>query len=881
MPDLPTGTVTFLFTDIEGSTRLLQHLGDRYPAVLEEHHHLLRAAFRQSGGHEMSMEGDSFSIVFPRASDAVAAAVAAQRALAAHPWPAGAPVRVRMGLHTGEPTLTASGYVGLDVHRAARISAAGHGGQVLLSKATRELVGQELPEGVSLWELGSYRLKDLPQPEMLYQLIIAGLPADFPPLKALDSRPHNLLVPPTPPIGREREVSGLRELLQEGGRLVTLTGPGGTGKTRLGLQVAQEVLESLPDGVFFVDLAPIRDASLVASTIGHTLGLREEGGRSLLESLKEYLREKQMLLLLDNFEQVLPAAPVIAELLAHCPRLKVLVTSRAPLNLRGEQEFPVAPLALPDLQRLPATESLSGFPAVALFIERALAVRPDFNLSHQTAPAVAEICHRLDGLPLAIELAAARVRLFSPSALLTRMERRLPLLVGGARDLPARQQTLRDTIAWSYELLTEKERILFRRLSVFVGGCTLEAAEAICSVDGDLELDVLAGLGSLVEKSLLRQQEGPEGEPRFGMLETLREYGQESLDTSGETAFIRRQHARCFLSLAETMESQFADIEPAVWLAQLEKEHDNFRAALDWCLSGEPDAEMGLRLAGALWRFWFVGGYLREGQERLVAMLARPGAEEPTRERARALAGAAVVAVLRGDLGPATALAEPGLLLSRELAERPSIALSLNVLGTMARYHGEYETAAARYEEALPLAREVEDRWLVSLCLYNLGTLMLLREDHERAAALYEEALALSRKANDEWFTALCLSALARLALYRGDSDRAVALLEESLSRHHAVGSRWMIAVCLDGLAGVSLARGEPERAARLLGAEDTLWEAAGSSVWLTIRGDHDRCMAAARAELGESAFSTAWAEGRAMNVEQAIGYALDRSMRA
>ncbi|HEY7495573.1 MAG TPA: NB-ARC domain-containing protein, partial [Candidatus Tectomicrobia bacterium] len=421
MPELPSGTVTFLFSDIEASTRLLQHLGDRYAEVLAAYRRLLREACQVWDGYEIDTAGDGVFVAFQRATHAVVAAVAAQRAIAAHPWPEGVPLRARMGMHTGEPALAAGGYVGLDVHRAARICAAGHGGQTLLSQATRALVEHDLPAGVRLRDLGDHRLKDLQRPERLYQLVIPDVPADFPPLKSLDAHSHNLPVQPTPLIGREQVGATACGLLRRTGvRLLTLTGPGGTGKTRLGLQVAADLLEDFESGVYFVPLAAIRDPALVASSIARALGLQEKAGQLLLDSLKEFLQDKQMLLLLDNFEQVVAAALLVAELLAACPRLKCLVTSRVVLHLSGEHEFPVPPLALPDPRHLPAIDTLSQYAAVELFIQRALAVKPDFRVDNTNAPAVAEICVRLDGLPLAIELAAARLKLFPPQAILAR-----------------------------------------------------------------------------------------------------------------------------------------------------------------------------------------------------------------------------------------------------------------------------------------------------------------------------------------------------------------------------------------------------------------------------------------------------------------------------
>jgi predicted ATPase/class 3 adenylate cyclase len=525
LPHLPRGTVTLLFTDIEGSTSLLQQVGERYTQVLSECRHLLRTAFHQYHGHEVDTQGDAFFVAFARATDAVSAAVAAQRALARHSWPEGVTVRMRMGMHTGEPELTPEGYVGLDVHHAARIMSAAHGGQILLSQATHELVEHELPAEASLRDLGEHRLKDLQRPTHLFQVVVADLPADFPPLKTLDAHPHNLPVQPTPLIGREREVAAVGHLLQrEDVRLVTLTGPGGVGKTRLGMQVVAELSDRFADGVVFVNLAPITDPALVVPTVAQTLDIREAAGQPLLERLVEMLQQKQILLLLDNFEQVVSTAVHVADLLATCPKLKVVVTSRAVLHIRAEHEFAVPPLALPDPTSLPDLAVLPHYAAVALFLLRAQAAKPDFQLTAANAYAIAEICVRLDGLPLAIELAAARIKLLPPQALLTRLSPRLAMLTGGSRDVPARQQTLRNTLQWSYDLLSGEEQRLFRRLSVFVGGCTLEAAEAVCgggNTSDGMGSSVLEGVASLIDRSLLQQTEHEGQEPRLMMLETV------------------------------------------------------------------------------------------------------------------------------------------------------------------------------------------------------------------------------------------------------------------------------------------------------------------------------------------------------------------------
>ena len=822
MSKLPMGTVTLLFTDIEGSTLLLQHLGERYASVLIECRDLLRTVFRGHHGHEVDTQGDAFFVSFARASDAILATVAAQHALTTHPWPKGLGVRVRMGIHTGEPSLVSEGYVGLDVHHAARIMSAGHGGQVLLSQTTRDLVEHDLPDGVSLRDLGEHRLKDLQRPSHLYQLVIVDLPADFPPLKTLESRPNNLPVQWTPLIGREREVAAVQHLLQrEDVRLVTLTGPGGTGKTRMALQVAAELIDLFPDGVYFVGLAPISDVVFVIPTIAQTLGLREVAGQPLLEHLKGELQQKHLLLVLDNFEQVVHAAPQLVDLLAACLTLKLLVTSREMLHVRAEHEFAVPPLALPDLTHLPELAELSHYPAVTLFIWRTQAARHDFQVTTANARAIAEICVRLDGLPLAIELAAARVKFLPPQALLARLGQRLAVLTGGAKDLPVRQQTLRNTIEWSYQLLDAQEQQLFRRLSVFVGGCILEAIEAVCVAldSNNRAVSVLDGVASLIDKSLLQQTEQEGDEPRLVMLETIREYGWEVLTASGEMGMTRQAHAEYYLKLAEETEPELRGAQSILWLERLEREHDNLRAVMQWLLVQERAGqrkEMALRLGTALEEFWYVRGPYSEGRAFLEQALAGSEGAAPS-VRAKALDVSGKMVSILGDQDRAQVLHEESLVLSQALRDTAGIARSLQGLGWVDRNRGDYTTARRLSAEALALWREVGDKEGVASTLRLLGLLHDIQGEPERARTLYEESLVLRRELGNKSGIADSLRVLAQGHFHsQGDPLAVRSLLEEGLALYREIGDKSGIGNCLGLSAQVALSQGDVATARRL-----------------------------------------------------------------
>jgi predicted ATPase/class 3 adenylate cyclase len=914
MAELPTGTVTLLFTDIESSTRLLQELGrDGYVRALSDHRRLLRAAFGEYGGVEVEMQGDSFHFAFPRAQDAVLAAVGAQRALAAHRWGC-EPIRVRIGVHTGTPLAHEGLYAGLDVHRAARVMAAGHGGQVLLSETTGPLLAGELPETVSLRDLGEHRLKDLSQPQRLYQLLVDGLPSDFPPLKTLGNRATNLPVQPNCLIGRQQELALVGGLLRgRETRLLTLTGPGGTGKTRLALQAAAELSDEFADGVFVVFLASLRDPALLASTVAQTLGLMERPGETLEDALAAYVRERELLLLLDNFEHLLAAAPAAADLLAHAPSLTLLVTSREPLHLAAERLFEVPPLAAPTDGTASVAEAL-GHDSVALFVERAKATSAGFELGDGNVTAVAEICARLDGLPLALELAAARIRTLSPEALRKRLDRRLAVLTGGARDADERQRTLRAAIEWSHDLLTEEEQVLFARLSVFAGGCRPDAGQSVCDSDG---IDIVDGLSSLVDKSLARRRDDPDAEPRYWMLETIREYAHERLEESAESEAVRRRHAAYYGELAERAEYELRGREQVAWLRLLDAEQANVRAALQWSL--EYDRELALRLAGSLYQFWEFRGAWNEGLRWAEQSLERAHSCADRPAYARALFSAGFLTRLPGRFDESVALLEQARSRFEERNDLPRLAHTLSELAWAHVATGEIEQGQAFGERARSLATEIGETWVlahsntslaaaltessspseralaradvlnsesVRLCQEagdeimaarmrgNLGWVALIRGDYGQARAFFEGCLSFSSASGDELSVVNHWSNLALVALFEGDADRAEALARRVLERFPTRGDKRLAAESLHTLFGVAAWRGDSLRAGRLLGAAEGILadiHVPPSQPELRIREQ----WLEGTAETAPAEFEAARAEGRAMSPTEAARYAL------
>jgi predicted ATPase/class 3 adenylate cyclase len=866
---LPTGTVTFLFTDVEGSTRLLQELGDRYAAVRDEHAAIVRQAIELGGGVEVSTEGDSFFAAFRSPVGAIRAAVAAQRGLAAHDWSPAPPVRVRMGLHTGEGVLGGDNYVGIDVNRAARIAAAGHGGQVIVSGATRGLVEHALPEGASFRDLGAHRLKDIALPEHLHDLVVEGLLADFPPPRTLDARPNNLPVQLTSFVGREEEIAEVKGLLDRT-RLLTLTGAGGSGKSRLALQVAAELLLEFKDGAFFADLSSVTDPALVPSVVAKALGVAEVAGRAILEAIKERLRHQELLLVVDNFEQVAEAGPMLEQLLTAAPKLKVLVTSRLVLSLRGEQAYVVPPLELPDPERLPDVRTLGRFEAVRLFTERALAVRPGFRVTDENAPAVAEITARLDGLPLAIELAATRIRVLTPEQMLPRLQQRLTLLTTGARTVPDRQRTLRNAIAWSYDLLDAAERRLFARLSVFNGGWTLESAEAVCDPEG-LGLGALEGLTSLVDQSLVRTAEPAAGHPRFSMLETIRDFAQEQLAAWGDPAPVLRRHAGYFLGLAVAAEPHLTADDQGEWLDRCDREHANIRAALRWAIEAG-EADRAQEAAGALWRFWQQRGHLTEGRHWLEELLALPSGQGRTPARAKALTGAGGIAWWQEDIAAAGGFYEEALAIERELGDPARIAEALYNQAFIAGAGGDFDAAARLFEESLELFRRAGDELGVTRVLWMIVIPDLAAGNWDRPIANAEEAVATWRRAWDRFHLADALVWLGVVYARAGRRADARSAVLEALQLFREVDSPMGIVSVVLSLSYLARWEDRYEDALRLAGAGESLREQVGGRAPLDFLagflGDPE---AEARAHVSEEAAQRAFQEGRTMSADEAL----------
>lgn len=912
MTSLPSGTVTFLFTDIEGSTKLAQQYPHKWEALRERHHSILRRAIEANRGYVFQIIGDAFCAAFHTAWDGLNAALDAQRKLQNEDWGDTA-IKVRMGLHTGSADLHENDYRGyLTMAKVQRVMSVAYGGQVLLSNASAELLRGELPEGIALRNMNENRLKGFLNPERLWQLVASDLLKDFPPLQTLNAIPTNLPIQLTSFIGREKEISEVKQSLSAT-RLLTLTGSGGTGKTRLSLQVAMEVMDAFKDGVWFTELAPLTDSALIPQAVASEIGLREEQGRSIIKVLSDYLSPKTTLIILDNCEHLIEGCARFADtILRAAPNVKILTSSREALNISGEATYRVPSLAVPDPQHGVSVELLTQYDAVQLFIERARAVMPTFEVNNANAPAVAQICYHLDGIPLAIELAAARVRGIKVEQIVQYLDNRFLFLTGAVRTALPRHQTLRAMIDWSHSLLSDRERILFRRLSVFAGGWTIEAAEVVCAGDGIESLEILDLLLHLVDKSLIFLDE-QSVETRYGMLETIREYAHNILVEYNEETQVHQRHAEFYAQWAERATSQIYSPMQAVWLKRLDVEQDNLRAVLGWAVNFNP--VLILKIANALADYyWYLRGTYAEGiQWYERALPSTPDA--PIELRAYAMTYIAHFALQQGQT---TQYAEEGLNLARQSDDKILLAQALDVLGATKLEGGDPQGAAVCFEEALPLALATQSPRILPVTfeylgwvrvgtgdynqaeayfqqaanayrasyllngltesLWNLGDLAFLRGDIAKARADLNEGLSLALELQNKTWIAHISETLGRIHILDGVLDDARSLLHQSLGMHQDLGRRSCISHNLEGWARLALVQGNPQRAASLLGALTAHLNRLGMSLIPLQKLLFDQTLLAIQQQLDNATFQSAWSAGEKMNVEQAIAFALEET---
>ena len=799
--NLPSGIVTFLFTDIVGSTKLWQEHPQQMPMVLARHDALLRQAIAQNQGFVVKTAGDAFMAVFASAQTGMAAALIAQRLLCTEPWPEEMSIQVRMGLHQGTAQERDNDYYGHEVNRVARIQGVVHAQQIVVSQSVYAQGMECLPEGATLLDLGLHQLKDLHEPERLWQLCHPDLPAAFPPLNSLTYWPNNLPRQLSSFIGREAQIAEAERLLKRGACL-SLVGSRGCGKTRLALQIAAEVLPDYPQGVWLVELAALTDPSLLAQKVAATIGLREEAGRTLTQTLVEHCRTRTLLLVLDNCEHLITACAHLTDtLLRSCSQIKMLITSREALTIAGEQIYRVPSLSLPDpdSRQLHTAETLRQYEACRLFLARADAVKADFAITDQHAPALAQLCTHLDGIPLAIELAAARVRALSLQDINARLDNRFRLLTGGDRTALPRQQTLRALIDWSYDMLSEAEKALLQHLSVFAGGWTLAAAEAVCAGEGVEDWEIMDLLTSLVDKSLVLAEER-DVILRYRLLETVHQYGKEKLAESGATTQFRKQHRDWYAAFAEEVRPQLEGAEQAHGLDALEREHDNLGQALNFSLEQPGEIALGVQLAAAILRFWEVRGYYVEGRKHCAALLAHPEAQKPTELCALILRGAGSLAWNQGDFEAARSLHEQSLAMSRTLGNSKAVGASLNNLGILVYNQGDYARARSLLEESLAIYRERNERPGIVAALNNLGNVAWSEGDFMQAQALHEESLALNREHADRQGIARSLSNLGNIAKDRGNYAEGRAFQEEALALHQEIGDKRAIGQTFNNL---------------------------------------------------------------------------------
>ena len=866
-----SSTLTFLFTDIEGSTRLWDSQPELMRTALARHDAIIRGAVESGGGHVFKTVGDAFCAAFPTAAGAVHAALQSQLQLAGENWEGMDPIRVRMAIHTGEAECRDSDYFGPPLNRVARMLTLGHGGQTLLSLNSYQLAQEGLMDPVTFKDLGEHRLKDLQRPEHIYQLQHALLQETYKPLRSLDTLPNNFPQQVTSFVGRERELREIKRLLVSA-RLLTLTGAGGTGKTRLALQAAVDLLDPSGDGSWIVEFGSITDPALVPQTIASTLGVREEPMRSLTETLVSYLKTKRLLVLIDNAEHLLnPIARLVDLIIRQCPHVQVLATSREPLTVNGEQTYRVPSLSTPDPSKKMSQEALLQFESVRLFVDRAVLALPSFEVTNSNANAIAQICHRLDGIPLAIELAAARVRALQAERIAERLDDRFRLLTGGARTALPRQQTLRAMIDWSYDLLNENEKTLLRRLSVFSGGWTLEAAEAICCDEAIEAWEVLDLLQSLVDKSLAVFDEVTH---RYRLSEIVRAYGRDALIERNESVGIRTCHLLHFGALAESTEDLLASPKAVEALASLDAEQKNLRAAIEWGLEGG-DSVKALRLANALSMFFQVRGEFTEGSSIYQSLLGKvPSDAKP--ERASALANLGVLSFRLTQYDSAQLALIESLELFLELGDDYGAAKAVNTMGVISLQLGKYDEAAASFERALDLFKLVGEPRRIAMTLNNLGILAVHNNDLAKARALYNEALDLNRKVGNRAFEAGNRTNLADLALREGEAETARTLAREACEMHLELGDRLNLQDTLEVLAPAERLLGRPRVAAMLFATKEALMEQLGTKVAPYVLEEYRRNVSAVREALGDDEFEAITARGRLMTLEEAYRASLE-----
>jgi predicted ATPase/class 3 adenylate cyclase len=885
----PTGTLTFLFSDIEGSTRLVESLGAAaYRELLEQHQGLLRSAFAGTGGIERSTEGDSFFVVFRDAPSGVAAAVAAQRAIAAATWPGGEPVRVRMGLHTGQAIAGGDDYVGLDVHRAARIAAAAHGGQILVSESTRALARSAVPVGVELVDLGEHQLRGVSGMERLYQLVIAGLPSSFPPPRTESVSPAHLPPRLTTFVGRDAEVAELADRVAAS-RLVTLTGPGGAGKTSLATECARAIADRFAQGVWFVALDAILDPEQVAPAILGALGLRESGDSTADEQLRDTLAHQELLLVLDNFERVLPAKTLVGAILIAAPEVRVLTTSRAPLHLAAEHVFPVSPLQVPpaveptDQAGEPsvdraALDALLAIPSVQLFVDRAQQVQPSFRLTPENAPAVADICARLDGLPLGIELAAARIPLLGARGVAERLARHVALPAMPAPDAPARQRTLEQAVAWSHELLDPATRRLFARLSIFSGGWRLDAAETICGPPAEVGGEVIELLAELVDQNLVGTREDADGDLRYEMLETIRAFAADRLAANGELIELGRRHARTYLALAEAQAPGVRRWNRVATLRRIAPERDNFRAATRRAIDND-DADTALRLGTALVELrgvasWGVGAGLAEARTTILAALAVPGAELPTLTRMRALEAAGTAFYHVGDNERARGFYEAQLDVAEEIGDRQGIADAMFNLAWTRDWSNEPAEGDQSFVPVSDAYRAAGDERGLARVSFLRAQVLLRMGQLESAIRILLDALERYRELDDVPYLSMTTGALGQAYLLLGDRDAAIHWFIDGVYRiSREIGDEVAITLTLPAAAMAAIERGRPEVGTMIMGAHRALSRAYGTRAPVVLERlfEEWNTLERARDSLDRVDFETALERGSQMRLEEVI----------